>query len=113
MCPLLPQSILLLINRINPFRINLEYSHVYAVCSLGQLYICSSFLSMTITPMITYVTCSFNDRIFKLIQECRLKKQYTCFPGKINRTMTKSVKLKKVTKNSVLTLCKCSKNVQK
>jgi len=27
--------------------------------------------------------------------------------------MTKSVKLKKVTKNSVLTLCKCSKNVQK
>jgi len=27
--------------------------------------------------------------------------------------MTKSVKLKKVTKKLVLTLCKCSKNVQK
>jgi hypothetical protein len=94
-CPLLPQSILLF---INSFKINIEYSHVYAVCSMDQLYICSNFLYMTITLMITHVTCSFNDRIFKLNQECRLKRQYTCFPGKIDRTMTKGVKLKKVTK---------------
>jgi len=68
---------------------------------------------MTITQMITHVTCSFNDRIFKPIQECRLKRQYTFFPGKIDRTMTKSVKLKKVTKkfglDTMQVLTKCAK----
>ena len=73
---------------INPFRVNLEYSHVYAVCSMGQLHICSSFLYITITPIITYVTCSINDSIFKPIQECRLKRQYTFFPSEWQKCKT-------------------------
>jgi hypothetical protein len=37
-----------------------------------------------------------------LFKECRLKRKYTFFPGKIDRTMIKSVKLETLTKKSGL-----------